>query len=162
MPASTASETDLQTVARLAHDIWMEHYPPIIGEEQTRYMLNKLYSLEALQEQRKNGLHFFLWHEGSEVAGFAGIDLSSYEYGFLSKLYLSDRFRGKGVAANFLAYLEDRFREAGKPSVRLTVNRLNIGAINFYFKSGFRILRTEDTDIGNGYFMNDFVMQKNF
>lgn len=44
--------------------------------------------------------------------------------------------------------------------IRLQVNRSNYKAINFYFKKGFVIERAEDFDIGNGYFMNDFVMIK--
>ena len=38
------------------------------------------------------------------------------------------------------------------------VNRMNYKAVNFYFKSGFTIEKVADFDIGDGYFMNDFVM----
>jgi hypothetical protein len=30
----------------------------------------------------------------------------------------------------------------------------------FYEKSGFVAVKTEDIDIGSGYFMNDYVMEK--
>jgi ribosomal protein S18 acetylase RimI-like enzyme len=43
-------------------------------------------------------------------------------------------------------------------TIRLTVNRQNFKSINFYFKLGFKIEKVADFDIGNGYFMNDFVM----
>jgi len=43
-------------------------------------------------------------------------------------------------------------------AMRLQVNRQNYKAINFYFKVGFVIERVADFDIGDGYFMNDFVM----
>jgi ribosomal protein S18 acetylase RimI-like enzyme len=43
-------------------------------------------------------------------------------------------------------------------SIRLTVNRENYKAINFYFKLGFKIEKVADFDIGQGYVMNDFVM----
>jgi ribosomal protein S18 acetylase RimI-like enzyme len=39
----------------------------------------------------------------------------------------------------------------------LNVNRNN-KALGFYQKFGFVILREEDIDIGNGYFMNDYIM----
>jgi diamine N-acetyltransferase len=42
--------------------------------------------------------------------------------------------------------------------LRLTVNRKNFKAINFYFKNGFIIESVKDFDIGNGYLMEDFVM----
>ena len=43
-------------------------------------------------------------------------------------------------------------------AVRLTVNRKNFKAINFYFKQGFIIEEVKDFDIGNNYEMNDFIM----
>lgn len=56
--------------------------------------------------------------------------------------------------------LESRY--AGIQTMKLTVNRRNIKAINFYFSRGFRIDHAADFDIGSGYFMNDFVMVKTY
>jgi ribosomal protein S18 acetylase RimI-like enzyme len=50
----------------------------------------------------------------------------------------------------------------GITSMKLTVNRKNVQAINFYFSQGFRIDHAEDFDIGSGYVMNDFVMVKTY
>lgn len=160
MPAIPATLPDLETVARLAHGIWMEHYPAIIGKEQTEYMLQKMYNPQALQAQWEQGHRFYFWYEGNAPVGFASIDAGAGSHGFLAKFYLQSAYRGRGIASQFLAYLEERLREAVLPAVQLTVNRQNIGAINFYFKSGFKIIRCADFDIGNGYFMNDFVMEK--
>lgn len=160
MPAIPATLHDTETIGRLARRIWLEHYPAIIGRAQTEYMLEKMYSPQALRGQFDKGHRFYFWYEGSEAAGFASVDSSPAAYGFLAKFYLDASYRGKGIAPQFLAYLEDRLREAGHTAVRLTVNRQNIGAVNFYFKSGFKIIRCEDADIGDGYFMNDFVMEK--
>ena len=44
-------------------------------------------------------------------------------------------------------------------SMFLNVNRHNESSIAFYEKIGFRKVYTEDNDIGNGYFMNDYVME---
>lgn len=160
MPAVPATFDDLQTIGHLAQRIWMEHYPAIIGLEQTEFMLQKMYALPALQEQWNKGHRFYFWYEGAHPVGFAAIDATPDTHGFLAKFYLESAHRGKGIAPQFLAYLENRLRETSRHSVQLTVNRQNIGAINFYFKSGFKIIRCEDFDIGNGYFMNDFVMEK--
>ena len=51
-------------------------------------------------------------------------------------------------------------KSEGKKRITLTVNRQNYKAINFYFKHGFKIKSVDDFDIGNGFFMNDFVMEK--
>ena len=52
-------------------------------------------------------------------------------------------------------------QEVNNYKIRLTVNRQNFKAINFYFKNGFTIESVEDFDIGESYLMNDFVMVKN-
>lgn len=43
--------------------------------------------------------------------------------------------------------------------LELNVNRQNKARI-FYEKFGFVIVEEKDIPIGNGYFMNDYVMQK--
>lgn len=160
MPATAALPHDMETIGRLAREIWREHYPAIIGTEQTEYMLENIYHTNALQEQVLRGHRFFLWMEEDVPVGFAAIDPTPVDAGFLAKLYLLDTYRGKGIAPRFLAFLEEQLHQAGQHTVRLTVNRQNIGAINFYFKQGFKIVHCADFDIGNGYFMNDFVMEK--
>ena len=47
----------------------------------------------------------------------------------------------------------------GATSLQLQVNRDN-AAKSFYEKLGFVILKEADFDIGNGYFMRDYVMEK--
>ncbi|MGZ8545109.1 MAG: GNAT family N-acetyltransferase, partial [Flavisolibacter sp.] len=47
----------------------------------------------------------------------------------------------------------------GATVLRLNVNRNN-SARSFYEKLGFEMIGEEDIDIGNGYFMNDYVMEK--
>lgn len=160
MSAFVASVDDIKTIYKLAETIWMEHYPSIIGEEQTLYMLDKMYNAEALTKQMQEGNQFFIWKENDVPIGFASIDYKNHLHGFLSKFYLDKNYRGQGIAQRFLEFLEQEFLKNTKQEIQLTVNRQNIGAINFYFKAGFKILRCADFDIGNGYFMNDFVMGK--
>jgi ribosomal protein S18 acetylase RimI-like enzyme len=50
-------------------------------------------------------------------------------------------------------------KEAGLSDVYLQVNRNN-PAVHFYQKQGMEIVETADFDIGNGFFMNDFIMSK--
>lgn len=160
MPAFSATTDDVQTIRALAEAIWMEHYPSIIGMEQTLYMLEKMYGVQSLSDQMLAGDHFFIWKENDVMVGFASIDYTTRREGFLSKFYLDKSYRGQGLAQAFLQFLEQEFLSHNKKEITLTVNRQNIAAINFYFKVGFKILRCEDFDIGNGYYMNDFVMVK--
>ena len=54
------NETEINTVAQLAHRIWNNYYPEIIGQEQVNYMLQKFYDIEALEQQIKSGQSFYL------------------------------------------------------------------------------------------------------
>lgn len=78
---------------------------------------------------------------------------------FLSKLYLSDEFRGRGVGQLALGKVAAIARDRGAKSVYLTVNRGNLRAVRAYEKFGF--VRTEEqvSDIGNGFVMDDFVYE---
>ncbi len=48
--------------------------------------------------------------------------------------------------------------ELGAFSISLTVKDIKASKA-FYEKLGFKIIQTADFDIGNGYFMNDYVME---
>jgi ribosomal protein S18 acetylase RimI-like enzyme len=50
-------------------------------------------------------------------------------------------------------------QQQGATALQLQVNRHN-KARSFYKKIGFAVMEEADFDIGNGYFMNDFVMEK--
>lgn len=161
MSIRLATEGDVEHIHSLAEEIWLQHYPPIIGEAQTQYMLARMYALDTLRAQIiTHELDYYMWSEDGEEIAFAAIDTEQRDYGFISKFYLKDSYRGKGIAQEFMLQLEAIFKKAGQKEMQLTVNRQNIGAINFYFKVGFKILRCEDFDIGDGYFMNDFIMGK--
>lgn len=51
-------------------------------------------------------------------------------------------------------------REQGLVALYLTVNRENAGSIAAYLAMGFRKVREQVTDIGEGYVMDDFIMEK--
>jgi len=44
-------------------------------------------------------------------------------------------------------------------SITLQVNRQNYKSVNFYFSVGFKIIQVADFDIGEGWQMNDFIME---
>jgi ribosomal protein S18 acetylase RimI-like enzyme len=154
-------EKEIPELGKLAGEIWREYYPGVIGKDQTEYMLNKFYGTEALKKQMlENGHRFFFWINHDKPSGYASLDFSPEDHVMLSKFYLHASLRGKGIAPIFLSFLEEQIKAADQNTVRLTVNRQNIRAINFYFKAGFKIIQVADFDIGEGYFMNDFIMEK--
>lgn len=156
---ASATPDDIPAVQALAHRIWWAHYPPIIGEAQTAYMLERMYSAEALRRQMtKEGAQFWLVYiaQSDTPIGFVAISQQAAGQYFIHKFYLEAEQQGKGLGAETFEQLLEKYPDARE--VRLTVNRQNYKSINFYFKMGFRIERCADFDIGDGFFMNDFVM----
>ena len=142
----------------VAEEIWREHYVPIIGKKQVEYMLNKFLSAEALVEQINSGYEYFLLSYDYTFAGFAGIKEEDGKL-FLSKLYVDKEFRGKGIASYmFQKFVEIcKMRELNK--IWLTCNRHNTNSYEVYKHLGFVTVREEATDIGEGFVMDDFIME---
>ena len=152
--------SDAIIIQRLAESIWWKHYPSIIGEEQVRFMLSKMYNLENIEKQisEEKQQYFILENDGQDL-GFMSIELRENSEAFINKFYILQDQQRKGIGAATFQLLLKQFPEIN--CIRLQVNRQNYQAINFYFKQGFVIEEVADFDIGDGYFMNDFIMKWN-
>ena len=148
-------QTELMKLSDLAERIWNVHYPPIIGQEQVDYMLAMMYSRESLNEQIRNGHSFIAAYDKEEMFGFISSCRTSEKQFTINKWYVDVPFHGKGIGRGLF---DAAFTDVDYDSIRLTVNRQNIQAINFYFKFGFIIEKIVDMEIGEGFVMNDFVM----
>ena len=151
-----AGENDSSIIQQLADKIWHDVYPEIISEEQITYMLEEMYSNSALLQQIKEGHKFYIAFKNKLPIGFFSYSKKSSQNYFLHKLYIKTSEHRKGIGHYIMNYFFGLIHQGS--SIRLTVNRKNYKAINFYFKHGFFIEDVKDFDIGNGYVMNDFVM----
>ena len=59
-----------------------------------------------------------------------------------------------------LAHVEQQALVRGLRAVRLNVNKYNTKSIAAYRKSGYEVIDTVVADIGRGYVMDDYIMQK--
>ncbi len=152
-----AGPKEISLIQHLADKIWKAHYPSIIGMEQVDYMLNRFYSEESMLEQMHLGQQFFLVELDNERVGFLSVSLVNEKEYFLNKFYIDADLHRKGIGT---AVFDQLLKQVGDnvKTLRLQVNRQNYKPINFYFKLGFVIEKIADFDIGDGYFMNDFVM----
>jgi len=50
-----STEAQIETVARLAHEIWNQHFVPIIGKAQVDYMVEKFQSKRAISQKAGKG-----------------------------------------------------------------------------------------------------------
>jgi ribosomal protein S18 acetylase RimI-like enzyme len=151
----------IPAAVRLAHEIWSEHYTTIIGRAQVDYMLDRFQSEESIAAQLADGYEYYtISHEG-ELVGYIAIvpddDACSM---MISKLYVRCSQRGQGFGRAMLDLAKKRCRERNARSLWLTVNKNNSLAIAFYTRMGFRNAGSVVKDIGAGFVMDDYRMEK--
>lgn len=155
-----AKEKDISTISNLAEQIWPQTYSAYISETQLRFMLDKMYNQVELLSQLQNGHVFLIASENGKNVGFAGfsiIEPKNNRYK-LHKLYVLPEMQGKGVGKTLMNKVINLVIHEGGKTLQLNVNRNN-SAKHFYLKAGFNIKETVNIDIGNGFFMNDYVME---
>lgn len=154
-----STKTQIETIARLAFEIWNQHFVPIIGKDQVDYMVEKFQSKRAISEQIEQGYSYYLLKVAGDYVGYTGVCPKEGEL-FLSKLYIRASHRGKGYGRKAVKFLEDLARDKGLVKITLTVNKNNTDTIKAYEKFGFANEGPIVQDIGNGFVMDDFNMGK--
>ncbi len=153
-------EEQVKQIAKLAKEIWQEHYVAIIGQEQVDYMIERFQSEAAITDQTQNaGYEYFLLKSLGGDVGYISFHKEEKAL-FLSKIYIAKRFRGRGYARKVFQMLEDICRRDGLNKIWLTVNRNNNNSINTYESLGFEKSGTQIADIGGGFVMDDYIMEK--
>lgn len=152
---------DINLIGYMAQQVWPVAYRDILQPEQLQYMLNLFYSPASLKKQMTVNHHQFLVAEhGSEPVGFASFSQQDDPVLYkLHKLYVLPGLQKKGIGKALLESVVDAVSAIDGKKLQLNVNRDN-KARHFYEKHGFNIIGEEDIDIGSGYFMNDYVMER--
>ncbi len=150
----------LPIVRQLATEIWHKVYPTIISVEQIDYMLEKIYSVAALEKQMDEGQVFSLLLHDNQPIGYLAYqhNLGAKGRTKLHKLYLQPEFHGKNYGVLMLHYVLDACRQANQRFLFLNVNKYNL-SYHFYKKRGFYIIEELVLDIGSGYVMDDYIME---
>jgi diamine N-acetyltransferase len=153
----------INLIKDIAGQTWPVAYRDILSPAQMQYMLQLFYSEASLQEQMLQKQHkFILIFDNDAAAGFASYSPKSNEESTvyrLHKIYVHPNQQGHGTGKVLLDYIISDIKTNNATALELNVNRHN-KAQHFYRKIGFEIIKEEDIDIGNGYFMNDYVMLK--
>ncbi|MDJ0644683.1 MAG: GNAT family N-acetyltransferase [Flavobacteriaceae bacterium] len=150
----------VKTTAEIAHTIWNHHYVPIIGQDQVDYMLEHLQSERAISEQIESGYEYYLIYQEKTPVGYLSLR-PNYPEGkiMISKIYIDATTQGKGYGYELLEFVKKLTLKRSFKSVWLTVNRHNSNTINWYQKRGFEVIGEKKLDIGNGFVMDDLVME---
>lgn len=155
-----ATVEDIGLIRELTFKIWPQTYAAIISQQQIDYMLEWMYSIASLKDQMiKDGSQFIIVYDGKEPVGFAAYQEIKPGTWKLHKIYILPLQQGKGTGKFVIHHILDEIQPRGANVLLLQVNRHN-QARDFYEKLGFNVLEEADFDIGNGYFMNDYVMEK--
>ena len=174
-------KTDAQVheLADLAGQIWREYWPAIIGPDQTEYMVEQFQSYEAISRDMAQHEYEYWFLVASDdalseetvndalatkqarIVGFTGgHNEAETNRFFISKIYLLPDERGKHFASKVMAFYENLCHERGFSAMYLTVNKHNELGIRAYRGKGFEVIESVETDIGCGYIMDDYIMQK--
>lgn len=155
-----AKAADLITIESLGREIWQECYGPLLPPGQIKYMLEKFQSAEAMRGQvQEQGYEYFLLQVAGKPAGYIGVQQQANKL-LLSKLYLLAGHRGSGISTAMFSFVENLARQRALSHIWLTVNKGNHRAIRAYEKQGFSTLRAQVVEIGGGFVMDDYVMEK--
>jgi ribosomal protein S18 acetylase RimI-like enzyme len=152
-------EEKIVEMSSMATEIVREHFDPIIGKAQNDYMIRKFQTVDSIRKQLEDGYEYYFVMENGNRLGF----MAFYPRGtamYLSKFYLCKCERRKGYSREMLNFVISKAREKKLSSVELNVNKNN-DAIFAYEKLGFQIVRTECNDIGEGFYMDDYVYSLN-
>ncbi|MEN9958685.1 MAG: hypothetical protein RLZZ474_929 [Bacteroidota bacterium] len=150
--------SDIPVIQQIAEKAWRPTYSHILTEEQTLYMLDMMYSTETLKKQIGSSIAFYLAEVEQKPLGYFSFEITEPKRMKLHKIYLDPDQKSKGTGSLIIEFVKHYALKAGVEQIELNVNKHN-SAVQFYEKKGFIRAKEMVLDIGNGYVMDDFVMQ---
>jgi diamine N-acetyltransferase len=153
-----AGIADIALIRELTYKVWPQTYAAIISAAQIDYMLEMMYSEPSLRQQMESGAQFLIVYENDTPVGFASFQETAPAVYKLHKLYVLPSQQGKGTGRYLINYIIETIKPLGAAALQLQVNRNNT-AKQFYEKLGFTAIKEIKLDIGNGYVMDDYIME---
>jgi diamine N-acetyltransferase len=152
--------TDIPLIRELTFRVWPQTYASILSQHQIDYMLEMMYSENSLKKQMaEDGCEFIIVYEDGNPVGFASYSEEEPQRWKLNKIYVLRNQQGKGTGKFVINYIIEEIKKQNATSLFLQVNQHN-NAKTFYEKLGFAEVDFINLNIGKGYFMNDYIMEK--
>lgn len=162
MELKKATSKDISVIQEIAKSSWTTTYSTILSKEQISYMLDLMYCEKELKNHLEEQInyHYYLLLDENKTIGFIGFE-HNYELSTtkLHRIYLLKEASGKNFGKQALAFIEEQMKKVNNNRLILTVNKKN-KAFEFYKKVGFEVYDEAVFDIGNGYVMDDYLMEK--
>ncbi|MHB1083295.1 MAG: GNAT family N-acetyltransferase [Thiobacillus sp.] len=151
---------DVDAVSTLARVVWQATYPALISQAQIDAMLDDRYSPARIVQQLDIPRHaWWVAQQNQVLVGFAHATLNDADCK-LDKLYVHPDSQHQGIGSTLLHAVQGWARQQQAGRLWLQVNRANTQAISAYQKYGFHIIKSRVFDIGNGFVMDDFVLEQ--
>ncbi len=152
-------KSQIARLALLAKEIWEEYYPAIISQKQIIYMIDTFQSPSAIATQITEDMQYYLTVSDGEEIGYLAYSMEQGDALFLSKIYIKRDYRNKGNGREVFEFINQQASKNQCKTIWLTVNKHNNAAIDIYLKRGFTVSESVKKNIGNGFFMDDYVME---
>ena len=155
-----ATTADCELIHKLAWQIFPETYKDILSPEQNDYMMEWMYSIKNIRKQMEEEGHvYFIGYKDNEVCGYVSVQQQGEDLFHLQKIYVLPSYQGFGLGKLLFEQAITAIKEMHpEPCVmELNVNRNN-KALRFYERMGMHKDREGDFPIGNGFYMNDYIM----
>lgn len=153
------NDEKIDIISEKANIIWHEYFPGIISVEQIDYMVDMFLAPRSIRREIQEGYEFYLQYKGDENIGFM-VAKPEKDRLFISKLYVDKEHRGQGYGNYMFEKAQEICVSNNLNSMYLTVNKYNTPSIEVYKSKGFKIIQEVETDIGHGFVMDDYVMEK--
>ena len=156
-----AQKQHIPAIKRLADYLWPKAFASILSAKQIDYMMEMMYSYDSLEKQMEQGHQYAIVREGDANIGYVSYEVNHNQSGKtkIHKLYISPEYQRRGIGKLMINYVTQRAIEAKNNALFLNVNKYNHGAIDFYNKHHFILIKEEEIDIGNGFIMDDYVFE---
>jgi diamine N-acetyltransferase len=151
---------DQPVIYGLAERIWNACYREMISDEQIRYMLPMMYGRDVVEREMGEGIVWEIMEDGAVPAGYLSYGGISAKTLKLHKIYLLPDYQGKGLGGRMLEHVEDYAKSHGYGGIVLNVNRNNFRGIRAYKGKGYIVAEEIAADIGGGFVMDDYIMEK--
>lgn len=149
----------INEVAKLADEIYHEHYVGIISKEQIDYMVERYQSVDAITQQiHKEGIDYFILNNDEAAIGYFAIKMETDRL-FISKFYILKEYRKKGYAKQAYQFLKGLSEAMDLKHIYLFTHKKNEDSIAVYEKFGMKKVDSVVNDFGDGYVMDDYKMQ---
>lgn len=155
-----ATLKDCELIRKLAQEAFPATYREILSPDQLEYMMEWMYSAESLKKQMTEEGHvYFIGYTEGEACGYVSVQPEGENLFHLQKIYVLPSFQGLHLGRQLFHTAIGYIKEVHPAPCRmeLNVNRSN-KALDFYEHMGMKKLREGDFPIGNGYYMNDYIM----